>query len=59
MTEPPLIEMIVVGLGLAFLFGTLANYLKISPIAGYLLAGVAGEREIARGMIEHAFGAAV
>ncbi|HYM17062.1 MAG TPA: cation:proton antiporter [Micropepsaceae bacterium] len=41
MTEPPLIEMIVVGLGLAFLFGTLANYLRISPIAGYLLAGVA------------------
>ena len=41
MVETPLIEMIVVGLGLAFLFGTLANYLRISPIAGYLLAGVA------------------
>src|SRR5260221_1276884 len=41
MTETPLIEMLVVGLGLAFLFGTLANYLRISPIAGYLLAGVA------------------
>src|SRR5258706_1453644 len=41
MTETPLIEMLVVGLGLAFLLGTLANYLRISPIAGYLLAGVA------------------
>ena len=41
MTESPLIEMLVVGLGLAFLLGTLANYLRISPIAGYLLAGVA------------------
>src|SRR5437764_1942389 len=41
MTETPLIEMLVVGLGLAFLFGTLANYLRISPLVGYLLAGVA------------------
>jgi CPA2 family monovalent cation:H+ antiporter-2 len=41
MTATPLIELIVEGLGLAFLFGTIANYLRISPIAGYLLAGVA------------------
>src|SRR5882724_2483884 len=41
MTETPLIAMIVIGIGLAFVFGTVANRLKISPIAGYLLAGVA------------------
>jgi monovalent cation:H+ antiporter-2, CPA2 family len=41
MSETPLIAMIVVGLGLAFVFGTIANRLKLSPIAGYLLAGVA------------------
>ncbi len=41
MTGAPLISMLVVGLGLAFLFGTLANRLKLSPIAGYLVAGVA------------------
>jgi len=33
--------MIVIGIGLAFVFGTIANRLKVSPIAGYLLAGVA------------------
>lgn len=36
-----LIATVVVGLVLAFLFGTLANRLKISPLVGYLLAGVA------------------
>src|SRR3979490_1949102 len=41
MTETPLIAMVVIGIGLAFVFGTIANRLKISPIAGYLLAGVA------------------
>jgi CPA2 family monovalent cation:H+ antiporter-2 len=41
MTQAPLISMLVVGFGLAFLFGTLANRLKLSPIAGYLMAGVA------------------
>jgi CPA2 family monovalent cation:H+ antiporter-2 len=41
MTEAPLIAMIVIGIGLAFVFGTIANRLKISPIAGYLMAGVA------------------
>ena len=40
MTQAPLISMLVFGLGLAFLFGTLANRLKLSPIAGYLMAGV-------------------
>jgi monovalent cation:H+ antiporter-2, CPA2 family len=41
MTQTPLIAMIVIGIGLAFVFGTIANRLKVSPIAGYLLAGVA------------------
>ncbi len=37
----PLIGTIVVALVVAFLLGALAHRLKISPIAGYLLAGVA------------------
>jgi monovalent cation:H+ antiporter-2, CPA2 family len=37
----PLIATIVGGLGLAFLLGLLAHRLRIAPIAGYLLAGVA------------------
>src|SRR5882672_9026872 len=41
MTETPLIAMVVIGIGLAFVFGTIANRLKMSPIAGYLMAGVA------------------
>src|SRR3954452_9011073 len=36
-----LIATIVVGIGLAFILGTLANRLRISPLVGYLLAGVA------------------
>jgi CPA2 family monovalent cation:H+ antiporter-2 len=36
----PLISMIVVGLVLAFVFGALAHRLRISPLVGYLLAGV-------------------
>ncbi|WP_336798124.1 YbaL family putative K(+) efflux transporter [Erwinia aphidicola] len=36
----PLITTIVGGLVLAFLFGMLANRLRISPLVGYLLAGV-------------------
>jgi CPA2 family monovalent cation:H+ antiporter-2 len=39
--ESSLVATIVIGLGLAFVFGTIANRLKISPIVGYLLAGVA------------------
>jgi CPA2 family monovalent cation:H+ antiporter-2 len=38
--DTPLIATIVSGLVLAFLFGALAQRLKISPLAGYLLAGV-------------------
>ena len=37
----PLVSTLVAGIGLAFLFGTLANRLRISPLVGYLLAGVA------------------
>lgn len=36
----PLITTISVGLCLAFLFGILANKFKISPLVGYLLAGI-------------------
>jgi CPA2 family monovalent cation:H+ antiporter-2 len=38
---PPLIATIVLGIGLAFVFGTIANRLRVSPLVGYLLAGVA------------------
>ncbi|WP_376097546.1 YbaL family putative K(+) efflux transporter [Roseomonas sp. CCTCC AB2023176] len=37
----PLIAMIAAGLGLAFLFGLVAHRLRIQPLVGYLLAGVA------------------
>ena len=37
----PLIATIVVGLTLAFVFGVVAHRLRISPLVGYLLAGVA------------------
>jgi CPA2 family monovalent cation:H+ antiporter-2 len=37
----PLIATIAGGLGLAFLLGATANRLRMSPIVGYLLAGVA------------------
>jgi len=40
MTQAPLISILVFGLGLAFVFGTVANRFRVSPIAGYLLAGV-------------------
>jgi CPA2 family monovalent cation:H+ antiporter-2 len=36
----PLIATIVAGLGLAFIFGTLANRFRIPPLVGYLVAGV-------------------
>ena len=32
--------MLVAGLGLAFILGTLANRLRLSPLVGYLMAGV-------------------
>ncbi|MCZ2204028.1 YbaL family putative K(+) efflux transporter [Bartonella sp. A05] len=38
--DTPLITTIVSGLCLAFLFGMIANRLRISPLIGYLLAGV-------------------
>jgi len=37
----PLLETIVGGLVLAFIFGAIANRFRISPLVGYLLAGVA------------------
>src|SRR5688572_14967925 len=36
----PLITMLVVGLGLAFILGAVANRLKSSPLVGYLVAGI-------------------
>ncbi|MGL5166751.1 MAG: YbaL family putative K(+) efflux transporter [Afipia sp.] len=39
--DTPLIATIVAGLGLAFVFGAIAQRLRISPLVGYLLAGVA------------------
>ncbi|MBL8895191.1 MAG: Kef family K(+) transporter [Rhizobiales bacterium] len=36
----PLISMIVMGLGLAFVLGVVANRLRISPLVAYLLAGI-------------------
>ncbi|MGH2340756.1 cation:proton antiporter [Segnochrobactraceae bacterium EtOH-i3] len=38
--DTPLISMLVIGLGLAFVFGAVTHRLKISPLVGYLLAGV-------------------
>ncbi|HWA51154.1 MAG TPA: YbaL family putative K(+) efflux transporter, partial [Dongiaceae bacterium] len=40
MHETPLITTLVAGLGIAFLLGAAAQRLRISPIVGYLLAGV-------------------
>jgi CPA2 family monovalent cation:H+ antiporter-2 len=38
--DTPLIATIVAGIGLAFVFGALAFRLRISPLVGYLVAGV-------------------
>jgi monovalent cation:H+ antiporter-2, CPA2 family len=38
--ETPLIATIVAGLGLAFIFGAIANRFRIPPLVGYLLAGI-------------------
>ena len=43
MPHTPLISTIVIGLVLAFVLGALANRLRVSPLVGYLLAGVAVE----------------
>jgi monovalent cation:H+ antiporter-2, CPA2 family len=40
--QTPLLTAIVVGIGIAFLLGAIANRLRISPLVGYLLAGVVG-----------------
>ena len=37
----PLIGVLVIGLGLAFVLGTLVQRLGLPPLVGYLLAGVA------------------
>ncbi|NJL08233.1 MAG: Kef family K(+) transporter [Methylacidiphilales bacterium] len=39
--DTPLIATIVAGLGLAFVFGAVAQRFKVPPLVGYLLAGVA------------------
>ena len=36
----PLLGPIVAGLGLAFILGLLAHRMRLSPLVGYLLAGV-------------------
>ena len=38
--ETPLIATIVAGLGLAFIFGAVANRFRVPPLVGYLIAGV-------------------
>lgn len=38
--EMPLIATIVAGLGLAFVFGVIANRLRMPPLVGYLVAGI-------------------
>ena len=38
--EMPLIATIVAGLGLAFIFGAIANRFRIPPLVGYLIAGM-------------------
>jgi len=40
MEHSPLIAVLVIGLGLAFVLGTLAQRLRLPPLVGYLLAGV-------------------
>ena len=38
--DTPLIATIVAGLGLAFVFGAIANRFRIPPLVGYLVAGM-------------------
>ena len=38
--DTDLINIVAVGLGLAFLLGMLANKLRLSPLVGYLVAGI-------------------
>ena len=59
-----LIATIVVGLGLAFVCGVLANRLRLSPLVGYLVAGVlvgpftpgfVADQALAPQLADHAF----
>ncbi len=38
--QSPLIALLAIGFGMAFVFGAIANRLKLSPLLGYLFAGV-------------------
>ena len=38
--DTDLINIVAVGLGLAFVLGALANRLRLSPLVGYLVAGI-------------------
>ena len=38
--DTPLIATVVAGLGLAFVFGTIAQRFRVPPLVGYLLAGI-------------------
>ena len=38
--DTSLIDIVAVGLGLAFVLGALANRLRLSPLVGYLVAGI-------------------
>ena len=46
MHHTPLLTTLAAGFVLAFLFGALANRLRISPLVGYLLAGVLAGRSL-------------
>jgi predicted Kef-type K+ transport protein len=61
MTHTPLIATIVGGIGLAFVLGTFAHRLRLSPLIGYLAAGVligphtpgfVGDQDLARQLAE-------
>ena len=39
--DTPLIAIIAIGLALAFVLGLMAHRLRVSPLVGYLLAGIA------------------
>ena len=38
--DTPLIATLVAGLGFAFIFGAIANRLRMQPLVGYLVAGI-------------------
>ena len=38
--DTDLINIVAVGLALAFVLGALANKLRLSPLVGYLIAGI-------------------